>query len=75
MESCQSEYGDLLNELSCNFSIDFCKYSKNDSPVHWQRKQGADGIGWLGQIPKRNTTLSGTLIHSKVVLFSPNEKE
>ncbi|XP_071169522.1 MAM and LDL-receptor class A domain-containing protein 2-like isoform X2 [Mytilus edulis] len=62
MESCQSEYGDLLNELSCDFTDDFCKYSKNDSPVHWQRKQGADGIVWLGQIPKRNTTLSGYYI-------------
>ncbi|XP_076104575.1 uncharacterized protein LOC143073128 [Mytilus galloprovincialis] len=59
MTSCQSEYGDLLSELSCDFTDDFCKYSNNDSPVHWQRKHGADGFSWLGLIPKRNNTLSG----------------
>lgn len=69
MSSCQSEYGDLLSELSCDFTDDFCKYSKNDSPVHWQRKQGVDGIAWFGQIPKRNTTLSGTLLLSHVMFL------
>ncbi|XP_076105635.1 MAM and LDL-receptor class A domain-containing protein 1-like [Mytilus galloprovincialis] len=56
--SCQSEHGYFLRELSCDFTSDLCRYSKIDSPVHWQRKHGAGG-NWLSKIPERNDTRSG----------------
>lgn len=57
--SCPSEYFGLLNELSCDFTRDFCNYTTINSPIHWQSKKGAGG-SWIARIPERKNTLSGT---------------
>jgi hypothetical protein len=57
--ACQPKFPHLLSESSCDFTKDFCNYSRPKSPLKWIRLNKGQSH-WSGiKVPERNRTESG----------------
>jgi hypothetical protein len=57
--ACQPIFPHLLSESSCDFTKDFCNYSRPKSPLKWIRLNKGQSH-WSGiKVPERNRTESG----------------